>query len=279
MRSATLQLLLAATVGTHVAALSAQSSSSRPETLKPVIRNYFKLPLGFERHGTGVEEKFVARGQGYAIALSNGKATLGILSRQGDPGRRISISFIGGRAVRAVPEMELPGKVNHIEGNDPRKWQTGLSTWERVKYRNVYPGIDVVYYGNQQRLEFDLLVSPGADPEAIRMTVDGTSRLSLDPSGAVIIDAGEAGDLRMQLPQIHQMADGRAKPVSGHYSLKKPNELAFHVDPYDHSLPLVIDPTITYSTIFGGSGSSSWGNAITSDSTGNILIAGTTYAS
>ena len=148
-------LHLIAAITLQAAALSAQTTPRLAPSTVPVEK-YLKLPLAFERQGPAAEEKFVARGQGYAIGLWRGKATIGLVSDPYQAGRAVSMEFAGARATAAIPGPELPGKVNYIQGNEPRKWQTGLSTWERVRYPNIYPGIDVIYYGNQQQLEFDL---------------------------------------------------------------------------------------------------------------------------
>ena len=170
------------------------------------------------------------------------------------------------------------GKVNIIQGNDPKQWQLGLSTYDRVSWPNVYPGIDVVYYGNQQQLEFDLVVKPGADPRAIRLKVGGAGKLSIDGSGA--LDLGKsAGGLRVGLPRVYQEINGVKQNLGGHYELVGKDEVAFRVDPWDRAHALVIDPTITLSTLFGGGNGSTGGYGIQLDSSGNILIAGATSAS
>ncbi len=270
-------LHLIAAITLQAAALSAQTTPRLAPSTVPVEK-YLKLPLAFERQGPAAEEKFVARGQGYAIGLWRGKATIGLVSDPYQAGRAVSMEFAGARATAAIPGPELPGKVNYIQGNEPRKWQTGLSTWERVRYPNIYPGIDVIYYGNQQQLEFDLVVRPGANPESIRMKIAGSSKLSLDRSGALDINPGGSQHLRIELPKIYQEVQGSRRSVSGHYSIEARDEVAFHVDPYDHTRSLVIDPTILYSTLLGGGLSSSTGQAIAVDSAGNILVAGNTYA-
>jgi len=202
----------------------------------------------------------VARGRGYVIGLEAGQAAIRIT-----PGEKtnpvVSLEFAGARPSRAVVGPELPGKVNYILGSDPRKWQIGLATYARVTYPNAYPGIDVVYYGNRQQLEFDLVVKPGADPEAIRLKVAGAGKLSVDGSGA--LDLGEAaGGLRVALPEIYQVVNGAKKRVPGRYAIVGGDEVEFQVDPFDRTRPLVIDPAIVYSTLLGGNSLSSQGSAM-----------------
>ncbi len=249
----------------------------------PSLENYARLPLAFEKEAGGSGERFVARGPGYAIGLDRGKATLGIVAKD-KTSHAVSLEFAGSRLGPAIPGPELPGKINYIRGNYPRKWQTGLASYGRVTYPNAYPGIDVVYYGNQQQLEFDFVVKPGANPSAIRLKVEGTDKLSIDGSGALVLGdaAGALGDavggLRVALPQIYQEVNGAKRSVPGHYAIVGRNEVAFRVDLWDHTRPLVIDPTIVYSALFGGGLSTTLGQAIGLDSSGNILIAGYTYA-
>jgi hypothetical protein len=139
----------------------------------PLINKYADLPLSFQAGRGGTPDVFVARGQGYQIALGGADLTIGVQSSKTQPASTIRMQFLGGRRSAGLPEGLLPGKVNYIIGKDPKKWDLGLPTYERVRYANLYPGVDVVYYGNQQHLEFDLDVRPGAKPDAIRLKFEG----------------------------------------------------------------------------------------------------------
>jgi hypothetical protein len=185
----------------------------------PALKNLPKLPLAFERTQEGGKDRYVARGQGYLIGLENARATVNAASEKGGTSEKaVSLEFAGSHPGKPAPGPELPGKVNIIRGNDPQKWQIGLSTYERVSWPDVYPGIDVVYYGNQQQLEFDLVVKPGAEPGAIRLKVDGAEKLSIDQSGA--LDLGEAaGGMRVALPKLYQEVNGAKKSIGGHYEI------------------------------------------------------------
>src|SRR5579863_7904445 len=151
-----------------------RAQSSVPESPR-LIEEYGRLPLAFEKQGDASRERFVARGQGYAIGLDGGKVSIGVVAKD-QTKHAVSLEFAGAQPGGAIPGPELPGKVNYIRGNDSKKWRIGLATYERVTYPNTYPGIDVVYYGNGRQLEFDLLVKPGADPEAIRLKVRSEER-------------------------------------------------------------------------------------------------------
>jgi len=266
-------------IGLFARAVCAQTASSDPVSPAPsAMQNYARLPLAFEKQAGGSGERFVARGRGYVVGLDAGKAVIEVTSKAGTS-HAVSIELAGSNPRHASPGSELPGKINRIRGNDPRQWQLGLPTYERITYPGAYPGIDVVYYGNQQQLEFDLVVKPGADPAAIRLKVEGAGALSIDGSGA--LNLGEAaGGLRIGLPQIYQDVNGEKKGVPGHYVIVSRDEAAFRIDPWDHTRALVIDPTIVYSALFGGYGLgvSAIGYGIGIDSSGNILIAGEAYA-
>jgi hypothetical protein len=179
---------------------------------------YVNLPLSFERDGEGPRERFIAQGKGYAIGLEHGRAVIGIA-----PGKLISLEFAGAKEVQAAPEDELPGKVNRYTGSDPRRWKTAQPTFGKVAYKDVYPGIDIVYYGNQKQLEFDFVVSPGTDPRAIRMKIGGASPLAIDSSGALVID--KARDLRIALPSVYQERGGVRTKIAGRYEIRGPGLL------------------------------------------------------
>ena len=162
--------------GPFAQARLAPAPGSANRLSRPLPENYARLPLAFEKQAGGSGERFVARGQGYVAGVEKGKAPIEVLSKDKDR-RAVSPGFAGSQpGRRAVPGSELPGKVNYIHGNDPRKWQIGLPTYARVTYPDTYPGIDVVYYGNRQQLEFHLVVRPGANPEAIRPQVGGAGK-------------------------------------------------------------------------------------------------------
>lgn len=246
----------------------------------------FNLPLSFERQGGGANERYAAQGNGYAIGLEKGRAVIGLqqggAASKNAPGKLISIDFVGGKEVSATPEEELPGKVNRYTGNDPRQWKTGLSTFGKVAYKDVYPGVDVVYYGNQRQLEFDFVVKPGSDPRAIRMKIGGSRKLRIDGSGSLVIDQG-GQDLKIALPLVYQESVRQEsgtprRRIAGRYELRGKDEVAFAVDSWDRTKPLIIDPVLVFSGLVGGGTNSSTGYGIALDSTGNIYISGNTFA-
>jgi hypothetical protein len=243
------------------------------------VHSRVNLPLAFECQREPSREHYVARGQGYTIAIDGATMTIGILPRRNRAGSFVSMSFAGGRHVQPVAGQELPGKVNLIRGNDPRQWKLGIPTYGQVKYRDVYPGVDVLFYGNQQQVEFDLLLKPGADPRAIRMKFDGARKVSLDRAGQLVVET-PSGEVTFPLPRIYQEAGveeptGVKKSIEGHYSLGRANEIGFEVAAYDRTKSLVIDPTVLYGDLLEGNNSVVIAaNAL--DSAGNIYLAGYT---
>lgn len=164
----------------------------------------------------------------------------------------------------------------HLIGNDPRSWRIGVASYGRVEYRSVYPGIDVVYYGNQRQLEYDFLIEPGASPSAIAFEIDGAQKVEIAPDGSLVLTAA-AGALTHRAPILYQHDSGSRRPVEGRYVMRSDGRIGFHVGRYDESLPLVIDPVLSYSSYFGGSMQERI-HGVTSDADGHIIVAGETYS-
>ena len=171
-------------------------------------------------------------------------------------------------------EEELPGKINYLIGKDPSKWRTGVATYAKVRYEQVYPGIDLVYYGNQRQLEYDFVVGPGADPARIRLRLAGARKMYVDGKGQLVVQTA-GGAVRWNKPEIYQEVDGQRRSVKGKYVLRRGHELGFEVAAYDTARPLIIDPTLVYSTYLGGSGDDD-GDGIAVDTSGNAYITGFT---
>ncbi|HEY3130668.1 MAG TPA: SBBP repeat-containing protein [Acidobacteriota bacterium] len=178
------------------------------------------------------------------------------------------------RKVQITGVEELPGQVNYFIGKDPATWRTNIPAYSSVKYANVYPGVDLVYYGNQRQLEYDFVVRPGGDPTKIVLRFQGTEKLEVDGRGDLILHTG-SGAIRQRKPVVYQNADGARREISGDYVLKNAHSVGIHVGAFDASKTLVIDPVLFYSTYLGGSGSDD-GTGIAVDAAGNAYITGET---
>ena len=174
----------------------------------------------------------------------------------------------------AVPEPEepLPGRTNYFHGQDPAQWRTEIAAYGRLRYREVYPGIDLVFYGSGGALEYDFVVHPAADPGAIRMQIEGSAShdVTIDASGDLVI-----GPVRWKKPAIYQMRGGVRTAVDGGFVRRSRRHVGFRLGAYDRRRDLIIDPTLSVSTYLGGAGNEA-AHGIAVDSAGNVYIAGAT---
>src|SRR5262245_61343162 len=160
-----------------------------------LAKQYGKLPMAFEANEGQMprEARFQVRGPNYALRLMEHGAVLELTkpSADGSTSGRTSLSIhLKGAAQqpRIQGRNKLPGKVNYFMGSDSRQWRTGISTFEEVLYENIYPGIDLVYYGNQQELEYDFKVSAGANAEDIRLVIDGARHIKVNGKGDLVLE-------------------------------------------------------------------------------------------
>jgi hypothetical protein len=254
------------------------------------------LPLVFEpNRGQGnldpadERARFVARGSGYSLFLGTQGAILSIVSqqqrvqtkKQGDSSRpslrvdSLEMKLAGSNPNPVISgDGPLPGKSNYFIGNDPGKWRTGVPQFARVRYENVYPGINLAFYGNHGRLEFDLQVAPGADPAQAELEFDAAKSLKIS-DGALLIQQGRVADLRFESPHVYQLVEGRERPIEGRFVLRGAHRAGFEIGAYDHSRELVIDPVPTFSSYFGGSGDEH-SSGVAVDGAGNIYLTGST---
>lgn len=149
------------------------------------------------------------------------------------------------------PENALEGRVNDLRGNDPSRWRTDIPTFGAVRYHNLYEGIDAVVYGNQQHLEYDLVVRPGADLSNVRVRFEGQQSAELTPEGDLVLRI-DGQEIRQRRPSVFQHVGGGKRPVSAHYALRGDGAVTFDVGEYDRSTPLVIDPVLRWVTFSGG---------------------------
>src|SRR5438309_1361132 len=250
-----------------------------------VRQSYGKLPLHFEANQgqTHQDVRFLARGAGYSLYLTAGEAVL-VLTKPNPDAKQargtpvvVRMSLVGAAPKPLVSGLdELPGKVNYLIGK-PAKWRTNVPTYAKVHYRAVYPGIDLVYYGNQRQLEYDFVVSPGADPARIVLGFQGAERLEINAEGELVLHAA-GGVIRQRVPVIYQEVNGVRTKIEGRYVLKDAHRVGFQVAAHDQSRPHVTGPTLVYSTYLGGS-DLEVGLGIAVDSQGAAYVTGYTQSS
>jgi hypothetical protein len=270
-----------------------------------IVDTYGSLPMSFEANQgqTDSHVKFVSRGTGYKLFLTSTEAVVA-LARRNDPresrtgkipsfrmtkahtaaerteGTKTTVLRMGlvsaNPSAQMVGHGELPGKTNYFIGNDPKKWQTDVPTYARVQYKDVYPGVDLAYYGNQRQLEYDFIVTPGADPNQIRMEFEGADRIRLDSAGDLVLTMG-GHRVTQRRPFAYQEVSGNRTEIEASYVFLSHGGIGFQIGSYDTLRPLVIDPTFIYSTYLGGDGGNGdigWNIAV--DSQGNAYVAGYT---
>ena len=264
-----------------------QSNQAPKVSKQQVLETYGKIPLSFEANQGQTDEqvKFLSRGNGYTLFLTDDEAVLllvkpvqsegdNYLDAQKREGTVLRMKLLDANPAPIVGLDELPGKSNYLTGSDPENWHTNVPNYAKVKYDDVYDGIDLIYYGNQNQLEYDFVVSPYADPSTIRLGFDGAKKITLDSNDNLILHVA-GGKIIKQAPVIYQEINGEKKTVAGQYVLQGNDQVGFEVGAYDTSIPLVIDPVLVYSTFLGGS-SYDTGYDIAVDASGNAYVTGYT---
>ena len=259
---------------------------------------YGELPLAFEPNQgqTAPDVRFLAHGRGYQLFLTTEGAVLTLrhplaagtkpakgaalfaARRKRNIALKTSVLRMHLDGANPAPEIVgtrlLPGKVNYLIGNDPHKWHTDIPSYEAVRYQRIYPGVDVLFYGREQRLEYDFIVAPGADPKAIALSVAGARKLEINSRGDVVMSVAN-GKVALQKPVIYQEVNRQRRQIAGNYSIADGRQIRFAVAAYDHTQPLIIDPVLNYSTYIGGEVlDAAFGIAL--DSSGDAYIAGLT---
>ena len=256
--------------------------ASSPRALKKshAIRNYQRAPLSFEANQgqTDPSVKYLARGAGYQLHLTSNEAVFWLKGDK-DHSRNshldvMRMRLLGSRAEAHITGEELlPGKVNYLLGNQPAAWRANLPTYRKVKYKNVYSGIDLLYYGTQRDLEYDFHVSPGADPGVISLGFEGVERVKIDSTGELIVQFASGKLIRQHKPLLYQDVDGVQQSVTGRFVMRGPTQVGFEVGPYDKTRTLVIDPVLIYATYFGGETDEAT-SGIAVDAAGSVYVAG-----
>ncbi len=290
----------------HLGSLSLQRrSNGRKANLRPVrpsvelleVRNllsgaslgaaYGQVPLSFEPNlgQTDSQVGYLSQGSGYTLFLNSREAVLSLQPGQPDAssvavanGQAPSVlqmELVGANPVAAATGQERQASVsNYFLGNNPSQWYTKVPNYAQAQYQGVYPGVDLIYYGNQTQLEYDFRVAPGADPSNIQLRFAGSQGISLDSTGDLVLQTA-GGDVVEHAPVLYQEDNGVRHAVTGSYVLEANGQVGFQVGPYDTTQELIIDPVLSYSTYLGGSSSDAVTNILV-DSAGEAYITGNT---
>lgn len=285
-------------------AINGNLLSKSKQMAAPAVEAYGNLALSFEPN-TGQADarvRFLSRGPGYTLFLTPDEAVLA-LPAQHDPSARsadrenpaiLKMELTGANPAATIcGEEVLPGKSNYFRGSDPNRWRTDIPNYAKVRYHAVYPGVDLLYYGNQGRLEYDFVVAAGSDPQAIKLAfeqtsrgsnrwVDATAPLRIDQTGDLLVSLN-GNEVRLHKPTAYQLtADhgtrvGARHLVDARYVLRSHGQVGIRLAPYDTTRAVIIDPVLTYATRLGGS-SGVLNAVIAADAEGNVYVSGTTGA-
>jgi hypothetical protein len=268
-------------------------SPNLPASSTQIQASLARLPISFEPNQgqTGSAAKFVAHGRGYGLYFAPSEAVLTVTERSNNHLRQTAVQMQLAGA-NQKPEMtgadQLPGHSNYFIGNDPSRWLRNIPQYGRVQYREVYPGIDLAFYGNQNQLEYDFEVSPGSDAHQIELNFKGATNVSVASNGDLVLGL-EGRELRFEAPHVYQKSLAGIETVAGSFVMRGKNTAGFEVGPYDRSRALVIDPVLAFASFLGGAGEESCTAitgasagfvphcpAIAVDSGGRIYVAGAT---
>jgi uncharacterized protein (TIGR03437 family) len=250
------------------------------------------VPLSFEPNQGQLASavQFLSRGSGYALFLAPGKVVLNLERQQPAPSASVDtlrMSLIGANPkANAVGLDPQPGVVSYFIGNDPKNWRSGIPTFGKVEYPQIYPGVDLIFYGNQRQLEYDFVVAPGADPSRIAWRIDGAS---VDSQGNLVLSAPN-GPATFKKPVLYQMDGDRKTSVEGSFAVAG-NQVRFRLGGYDHSKALIVDPVLSYASYLAGTGDDRIGvptgpgglqvgvsQALAVDSAGSAYVVGSTLS-
>ncbi len=254
-------------------------SANSKDNFQPELSAYDGIDLGFEANQGQTDRlvDFLTRGSGYSLFLTPVEAVF-VLSPERErieSARVLRVQLLdSNHAAAAVGVNQSENRVNYFVGKNPAGWRTNVPTYNRVRYPEVYPGVDLVYYGNQRQLEYDFIVAPGSDPRAVKLKFAGADKVAVNEAGDLLLSVGES-TLRQPRPLIYQEINGARQTVAGSYSVNPDGLVGFTIGDYDAQAPLVIDPILIYASFLGGGGSDE-ARDIVVDAVGNAYVCGNT---
>jgi len=267
---------------------------SLPPSTSRSAAKLLSVPLSFEpNQGQAASTvQFLSRGSGYALFLAPGKVVLNL--ERATPASAAAVdsvrmSLMGANPhANAVGLAQQSGVVSYFVGNNPENWHSGIPTYGKVEYPQIYPGVDLVFYGNQRQLEYDFVVAPGADPSRIAWRIDG-ARARVDAEGNLALSAPN-GPASFKKPVLYQLVGDKKTRVEGRFAVAG-NQIRFRLGSYDHSRALIIDPVLSYASYLAGTSTDHIGwttgpgnltvgisQGIAVDSAGSVYVAGDTYS-
>ena len=283
MKSSFLFLFFTLFLSSLSANVLAQQVLAEPKSVDSRVAH---IPLVFEPNQGQAQgdARFLSRGSKYTVLMGGDKTTLMLTpaADAGDPGTQRPPSVVTLELVRSnklvSPEGKdlLPGKSNYYIGKKSTDWITGIPQYGRVTLKSIYAGIDLVYYGHDGQLEYDFVLSPGADPKLLSFRVTGADTIDLDDGGNLCLKVG-GGTVELHKPTIYQEISGVRHEIGGEFNRRGDNEIGLAISEYDSAQPLVIDPVLSYSTLIGANNSTQV-QGVAVDSSGNVYITGTTSA-
>ena len=266
--------LLAITFGLQISLHAQQSVAASAARLRG-------LPISFEENHGQVDShvRYLARTGQSTIYFTPSETVLTLLSQDSQKKPDMSVlrlKWIGANShPQMIAEHQLPGRINYLIGRDPSQWHTGIPTYAQVRYRGLFPGVDAVFYGKEGEIEYDLVLAPGVDPAEISFALAGAKSLQLASNGDLVMGL-DNGKVLQRNPVVYQEENGVRRLLSAHYVIHRDKSVSYEVAGLNRRLPLVIDPTLTYST-FASSGSNFHiVSSVSVDQSGNAYVTGTT---
>jgi len=252
--------------------LSSKSVLSSPPSSYSEHNIYFEANVG----QVDAQVSFLARAEGYTLFLTPEGAYFSLANEAGQQSPVFKVALQGANvAAKAVGEQRLSGRSHYYKGDNSQRWSMDAALFEAVRYQQVYPGVDLVYYGSDGQLEYDFIIAPGSDPSQIQLAFEDVDAMRINDAGELIVTV--SGEQIIQQPPFayQQMQSGERQQVASHYYLNEQNQLAFQLAAYDKERALIIDPVLVYSSFHGGSGDDR-AHSMVRDSSGNLYVAGET---